>query len=156
MSQTLVAGVGELHLEVIASKLKSKFGSGIIFKEPKIPYRETIRKPVDAEGKHKKQTGGHGQYGHVWIDFEPIGDVSVPFEFVDKIVGGVVPRQYIPAVEKGLKNACKKVFLQVTRWLVLGRLYMMVHIIVLTLRRWHLKWLQLWHIESSQKGTPYY
>ncbi len=108
MSQTLVAGVGELHLEVIASKLKSKFGSGIIFKEPKIPYRETIRKPVDAEGKHKKQTGGHGQYGHVWIDFEPIGDVSVPFEFVDKIVGGVVPRQYIPAVEKGLQECLQK------------------------------------------------
>lgn len=108
MSQTLVAGVGELHLEVIASKLKSKFGSGITFKEPRIPYRETIRKPVKAEGKHKKQTGGHGQYGHVWIDFEPIGDVSIPFEFVDKIVGGVVPRQYIPAVEKGLQECLRK------------------------------------------------
>ncbi len=108
IGQTLVAGVGELQLEVVASKLKSKFGSGIIFKEPKIPYRETIRKPVKAEGKHKKQTGGHGQYGHVWIEFEPIGDVNIPFEFVDKIVGGVVPRQYIPAVEKGLQESLRK------------------------------------------------
>lgn len=108
IGQTLVAGVGELHLEVIANKVKSKFGSGLIFKEPKIPYRETIRRPVKAEGKHKKQTGGHGQFGHVWVDFEPIGDVNIPFEFVDKIVGGVVPRQYIPAVEKGLEECLHK------------------------------------------------
>lgn len=108
IGQTLVAGVGELHLEVIANKVKSKFGSGLTFKEPKIPYRETIRKPVKAEGKHKKQTGGHGQFGHVLIDFEPIGDVDVPLEFVDKIVGGAVPRQYIPAVEKGLEDCLKK------------------------------------------------
>ncbi|NMA96339.1 MAG: elongation factor G [Clostridiales bacterium] len=108
IGQTLIAGVGELHLEVLANKVKSKFGSGLTFKEPRLPYRETIRKPVKAEGRHRKQTGGHGQFGHIWVDFEPIGDVDIPFEFVDKIVGGVVPRQYIPAVEKGLEECLKK------------------------------------------------
>jgi elongation factor G len=97
-----------LHLEVLCRKLKNKFGVEAELKEPKIPYRETIRKSVKAEGKHKKQSGGHGQYGHCWIEFEPIMDASADFEFVDKIVGGVVPRQYIPAVEKGLRESVAK------------------------------------------------
>ncbi|NLJ40658.1 MAG: elongation factor G [Clostridiales bacterium] len=101
-NQTLISGVGEMQLDVIASRLKSKFGAGAVYKEPRVAYRETIRKSVKAEGRHKKQSGGHGQFGHVWIDFEPLPDPDVKFEFVDKIVGGVVPRQYIPAVEKGL------------------------------------------------------
>lgn len=106
--QMLISGIGEMHLEVLASRLKNKFGVTAAFSEPKIPFRETIRKPLRAEGKHKKQSGGHGQYGHVWIEFEPIlGSVS-KFEFVDKVVGGVVPRQYIPAVEKGLLETIKK------------------------------------------------
>lgn len=104
-NQTLISGVGEMQLDVIASRLKSKFGVGAVFSEPKVAYRETIRKPVKAEGRHKKQSGGHGQFGHVWIDFEPLGDTETQFEFVDKIVGGVVPRQYIPAVEKGLQES---------------------------------------------------
>ncbi len=102
---TLISGLGELHIEVITKKLLNKFGVEVILKDPKIPYRETIRKSVKAEGKHKKQSGGHGQYGHCWIEFEPITDGSADFEFVDKIVGGVVPRQYIPAVEKGLRES---------------------------------------------------
>jgi elongation factor G len=106
--QMLISGIGEMHLEVLASRLKNKFGVTAAFKEPKVAFRETIRKPLRVEGKHKKQTGGHGQYGHVWIEFEPIPGSDSKFEFVDKVVGGVVPRQYIPAVEKGLHETIKK------------------------------------------------
>ncbi len=102
---TLVNGMGEMHLEVILQKLKSKFGAEGELHEPRIPYRETIRKSAEAEGKHKKQSGGAGQFGVVQIRFEPILDGSADFEFVNKIVGGVVPKEYIPAVEKGLKES---------------------------------------------------
>ncbi len=102
--QTLIHGMGEQHLEIITKRLANKFGVEIVLKDPIIPYRETIRKSAKAEGKHKKQSGGHGQFGHVWIEFEPITDGSGDFEFVDKVVGGAVPRQYIPAVEKGLRE----------------------------------------------------
>lgn len=106
--QTLISGMGEQHLEVVTKKLQNKFGVEVVLKDPKVPYRETIRKSAKAEGKHKKQSGGHGQYGHVWIEFEPILDGSSDFEFVDKIVGGVVPKQYIPAVEKGLRECIEE------------------------------------------------
>ena len=105
---TVISGIGELHLEVITKKLSNKFNTEVILSDPKIPYRETIRKSVKAEGKHKKQSGGHGQFGHCWIAFDPITDGSTSFEFVDKIVGGSVPRQYIPAVEKGLRESIVK------------------------------------------------
>lgn len=101
--QTILSGMGEQHLEIITSRLKSKFGVDVELTIPKVPYRETIRGKVQVEGKHKKQTGGRGQYGHVWLEIEPLppgGD----FEFVDKIFGGAVPRQYIPAVEKGVRE----------------------------------------------------
>lgn len=101
--EMIIKGIGELHLDVILCKLKNKFGAEAMLSEPKIPYRETIRSAVEAEGKHKKQSGGHGQYGHCWLKFEPL--MEGDFEFVDKIVGGVVPRQYIPAVEKGLRES---------------------------------------------------
>lgn len=104
---TLISGLGELHLEVLCRKLQNKFGVEAVLVDPKIPYRETIRKAVKAEGRHKKQSGGHGQFGHVWVEFEPITDGSSEFEFVDKVVGGVVPRQYIPAVEKGLRETVR-------------------------------------------------
>ncbi|MDP2891775.1 MAG: elongation factor G [Bacillota bacterium] len=107
-SDMLIGGLGEIHLEVICRKLANKFGVEAELKDPKVPYRETIRKAVKAEGKHKKQTGGHGQFGHCFIEFEPIADGSGGFEFVDKVVGGAVPRQYIPAVEKGLKECIQK------------------------------------------------
>lgn len=106
-AETIISGIGETHLEVIASKLKNKFGVDVELQEPKIPYRETIRKISDAQGKHKKQSGGHGQYGDVVIKFEPRYDGD-ELEFIDKIVGGVVPRQYIPAVEKGLLECIKE------------------------------------------------
>lgn len=106
--QTLISGMGEQHLEVVTKKMHNKFGVEVVLKDPKIPFRETIKKSAKAEGKHKKQSGGHGQYGHVWVEFEPILDGSTAFEFVDNIVGGVVPRQYIPAVEKGLRECMEE------------------------------------------------
>jgi elongation factor G len=102
---TLVSGLGELHLEVICRKLHNKFGVEAQLSDPQIPYRETIKKKVKAQGRHKKQSGGHGQFGDVWIEFEPLFDSAESFEFVDQIVGGVVPRNYIPAVEKGLRES---------------------------------------------------
>ncbi len=104
-SDTLVSGLGELHLEVICKKLLNKFGVEAQLSDPQIPYRETIKKKVKAQGRHKKQSGGHGQFGDVWIEFEPLFDSTENFEFVDQIVGGVVPRNYIPAVEKGLRES---------------------------------------------------
>lgn len=103
-AETIISGQGETHLEVIASKLKSKFGADVLLRIPKIPYRETIKKVADVQGKHKKQSGGHGQYGDVLIKFEPRQDGEDDLLFVDAVVGGVVPRQYIPAVEKGLRE----------------------------------------------------
>jgi elongation factor G len=101
--QTIISGVGEQHLDVIVSKLKAKYGVEVNLTDPRVPYRETIRKKVKVEGKHKKQTGGHGQYGHVWIEFEPGETEDLTFE--EKIFGGAVPKQYHPAVEKGLREA---------------------------------------------------
>ena len=97
--EMIISGQGETHLDVINKKLKAKFNVSALLKTPKIAYKETIRKTVEAEGKHKKQSGGHGQYGHCKVRFEPFdGD----FEFAEEVVGGSVPKQYIPAVEKGL------------------------------------------------------
>ncbi|TYP48162.1 elongation factor G [Thermosediminibacter litoriperuensis] len=105
--QLLVSGMGEIHLEVLAGKLASKFGSEVVLSVPKVPYRETIRGTAKVEGKYKKQTGGRGQYGHVWIEFSPIKSEE-DFEFEEKIFGGAVPKQYIPAVEKGIREAMKE------------------------------------------------
>ncbi len=105
--ETLIEGQGELHLDIIVSKLAAKFNVKAKLSDPKIPYRETIRKPVRVQGRHKKQSGGHGQFGDIWVEFEPLTD-GTEFEFVDKVVGGSVPRQYIPAVEKGLRDCIKK------------------------------------------------
>lgn len=99
--EMIMSGQGETHLEILAKKLKARYGVEVCLSEPAIPYRETIRAVANAEGKHKKQTGGHGQYGHCKVRFEP---TEQEFEFVDEVVGGAVPKQYIPAVEKGLKE----------------------------------------------------
>lgn len=101
--QTLLTGMGEMHLDITLDKLKRKFGVDIITKDVRVPYRETIRGTVKVEGKHKKQTGGHGQYGHCWLRIEPLAEGT--FEFGEEIFGGSVPRQYIPAVEKGVREA---------------------------------------------------
>ncbi|MTI93881.1 MAG: elongation factor G [Firmicutes bacterium] len=105
--QTLIYGMGETHLEIIVSRLAKKFGVEVELSKPKIAYKETIKGSTKVEGKHKKQSGGRGQFGHVWIEFEPLPR-GEKFEFVDKIFGGAVPRNYIPAVEKGLIEAMEE------------------------------------------------
>ncbi|NLB90096.1 MAG: elongation factor G [Clostridiales bacterium] len=107
-TETILSGQGELHLDVIRNKLSSKFGANAVLEDPKIAYRETIRKTVQAQGRHKKQSGGHGQFGDVWIEFSPLAEGEGDFEFVDAVVGGVVPRNFIPAVEKGLRENLPK------------------------------------------------
>jgi len=99
--QTLIAGQGELHLEIIVHRLKERFGVSVTLEKPRIPYRESIRRPAEAQGRHKKQTGGRGQFGDVWLKIEP-APRGKHFEFVDGVVGGVVPHKFIPAVEKGV------------------------------------------------------
>ena len=108
--EMVLSGMGQVHLEVTIEKLKRKFGVDVKMKTPKVPYKETIRVRAQAQGKYKKQTGGHGQYGDAWIEIEPLPR-GTGFEFVDKIVGGVIPRQYIPAVEKGLVEALHEGYL---------------------------------------------
>ena len=102
--EMVISGMGEQHLDVIVSKLKTKFGVDVTLRSPRVPYRETIRKTVSVQGRHKKQSGGHGQFGDVWIEFRPIGDTNIDFEFEDAVVVGVVPRNFIPSVEKGLRE----------------------------------------------------
>ena len=102
--ETILSGMGDLHLEVAVDRLKRKFGVEVEVGTPKVAYRETILAKAQAQGKYKRQSGGRGQYGDVWLELEPL-DRGESFEFVDKVVGGVVPRNYIPAVEKGVKEA---------------------------------------------------
>lgn len=103
----ILSGMGQVHIEVIAEKLKRKFGVEVELKEPKVPYKETIKGSTKVQGKYKKQSGGRGQYGDTWLEIEPLPRGS-GFEFADKIVGGAIPRQYIPAVEKGLVEAMEQ------------------------------------------------
>lgn len=105
--QTLLYGIGEQQLEVVASKLKDKYKVEIELDRPRIAFRETIRKKSQVQGKHKKQSGGHGQYGDVIMEFEPSGDLSEPYVFEERIVGGAVPKNYFPAVEKGIQECVK-------------------------------------------------
>jgi len=104
--QMIISGMGEQHLDVIVSKLKSKFGVDVVLSKPKVAYRETIRKKVQVQGRYKKQTGGHGQFGDVWIEFEPCDSESM--EFAERVVGGAVPKGFFPAVEKGLRDSISK------------------------------------------------
>lgn len=107
--QTIISGMGELHLDVLVDRMRREFGVEANIGKPQVAYRETIRKTVEVEGKHVKQSGGRGQYGHVWLRLEPLNPDD-EYEFVNEIVGGVVPREYIPAVDKGvqeqMKNGC--------------------------------------------------
>ena len=104
--QLLLYGMGDQHLEIIASRLKNEYKVEIELDKPKVAYRETIRKTSDVEAKHKKQSGGHGQYGHVKMRFSASGDLETPFIFEQEVVGGAVPKNYFPAVEKGLQESC--------------------------------------------------
>ena len=105
--EILLSGLGQIHVETAVEKLKRKFNVEAILKTPKVPYRETIKKKVRVQGKHKKQTGGHGQFGDCWIQMEPLPR-GQGFEFVDAIVGGAIPKTYIPAVEKGIIESAQK------------------------------------------------
>ena len=104
--EQILSALGEQHIDVIVSRLKSKFGAEVELKTPKIAYRETIRKAVKVQGRHKKQSGGHGQYGDVWIEFEPCDSDELVFE--EKVFGGAVPKNFFPAVEKGLRESTQK------------------------------------------------
>lgn len=103
-NQTILSGMGELHLEVLVDRLKREFSVEANIGKPQVAYRETIQKTVETEGKYVKQSGGRGQYGHVWLKLEPI-EGATGYEFVDKIVGGKIPKEYIPSVDKGIKEA---------------------------------------------------
>ena len=103
--QQVISGLGTQHLEVAVAKLKNKFGVEITLETPRVPYRESIRKSCKAQGRHKKQTGGHGQFGDVWIQFEPIEGEDI--EFAENVFGGSVPKNYFPAVEKGVRQAAE-------------------------------------------------
>jgi elongation factor G len=103
-NQTLIAGMGELHLEIIVDRLKREFNVAANVGKPQVAYRETITRPAKAEGKFIRQTGGRGQYGHVYLEVQP-KEQGEGFEFINKVVGGAIPREFIPAVEKGVKEA---------------------------------------------------
>jgi len=105
--QKLISGMGELHLEIIVDRLSREFGLGANIGTPQVAYKETLRKSVRAEGKYVKQSGGRGQYGHVWLEIGP-NEQGRGFEFRNKIIGGVVPREFIPAVEKGIREALEE------------------------------------------------
>ncbi len=106
--QLLLYGLGDQHLEVVVSKLKERYKVDVNLVEPRIAYKETITKQVRVQGKYKKQSGGHGQYGDVHMEFEPLGDLDTPYVFEEKIFGGSVPKNYFPAVEKGIAESCQK------------------------------------------------
>ncbi len=106
--QSLLYGIGDQQLEVVASKLINRYKVEIVLEKPKFAFRETLRKKVKVQGRHKKQSGGHGQYGDVWMEFEPSGDLETPYIFEEKIFGGSVPKNYFPAVEKGLQECVQK------------------------------------------------
>lgn len=105
--ETVVYGIGDQHLDVILNKLKNKYKAEVTLADPKVMYRETITKSATGEGRHKKQSGGHGQFGHVFVDFAPNPDVE-EMEFDEKVFGGAVPKQYFPAVENGLRECCEE------------------------------------------------
>ena len=108
--ELLLAGQGQSHIEVTVAKLKRRFGVEVTLKLPRIPYRETIKAAVEAHGRHKKQTGGHGQFGDCKVKFEPLPSGS-DFEFVNDIFGGSIPRQFVPAIEKGIQDSRMRGFL---------------------------------------------
>ena len=106
--QSLMYGIGDQHLDIVVSKLLNRYRVEVELGRPRVAFRETIRGKVKVQGKHKKQSGGHGQYGDVVMEFEPSGDLETPYVFEEKIVGGVVPKNYFPAVEKGIQECVTK------------------------------------------------
>jgi elongation factor G len=110
-AETLVSGMGESHIEIALERMQRRFGVEVVKRERRVPYRETIRKKAKAEGRHKKQTGGHGQFGDVWLEVEPLPEAEKDYVFENRIVGGVVPKEYVPGVEKGVAESLHEGFL---------------------------------------------
>jgi elongation factor G len=110
IKQLIISGIGELHLDIILSRLKRKYGVSVELTKPRIKYCETFTRKAEAQGKYKKQTGGHGQYGDCWIRIQPL-EKGAGLEFVNKIVGGKIPSRYIPSIEKGVREALQQGFL---------------------------------------------
>jgi elongation factor G len=106
-NEIILEGMGEAHLDVVAARLRDKFGVSITLGQPHVAYRETLAKPVKAQGRHKKQSGGHGQFGDCWISMEPL-PIGGGFEYVDEIKGGVVPNKFIPSVEAGVVESMRR------------------------------------------------
>jgi elongation factor G len=143
-AQTIISGMGELHLDVLVDRMRREFDVEANIGKPQVSYRETIRESVDIEGKFVRQSGGKGQYGHVWLKLEPLG-LDDEYEFVDKIVGGVVPKEYIPAVDKGIQEQMKNGVIAGYPLLALRATYMMGHSMMLIRAKWLSKSLDLWH-----------
>ena len=138
--ETILTAMGDAHVDVLVERLKRKFGASVKTATPRVPYRETIRTEAKVDNKFKRQTGGHGQYGHVVIQFSPT-ESGTGFEFGNKIVGGVVPKQYIPAVEKGLRETMAEgVSWPATRWSTSGRGWWTAATTPSTARRWPSRW----------------
>ena len=135
--------MGELHLDVLVDRMRREFDVEANIGKPQVSYRETIRDSVEVEGKFVRQSGGKGQYGHVWLKLEPLG-LDDEYEFVDKIVGGVVPKEYIPAVDKGIQEQMKNGVMPVTPFLRSAQLYMMGPFMMLIQVRWPLKLQDQW------------
>jgi elongation factor G len=110
-AETLLAGMGESHLDIAIERMQRRFGVEVLKHDRRVPYRETIKKKARAEGRHKKQTGGHGQFADIWLEIEPLAGSSENYVFENKIVGGVVPREYVPGVEKGVADSLKRGFI---------------------------------------------
>lgn len=110
-AEMLLSGMGEAHLEIATERMQRRYGVEVIKKDRRVPYREAIRKKARAEGRHKKQTGGHGQFADVWLEVEPLNDSEREYVFENKIVGGVVPKEYVPGVEKGVADSVKQGFI---------------------------------------------
>jgi elongation factor G len=106
-NETIVSGIGEIHLELMLERLKERYGVEVEVGKPRIPYRETVRRPVKVQGKYKKQSGGRGQYGDCWIELSPLSAGS-GFEFTNSIFGGAIPSKYVPAIEKGVRDTMQK------------------------------------------------
>ncbi|HZC77663.1 MAG TPA: elongation factor G, partial [Ktedonobacterales bacterium] len=110
-AETLLAGMGESHLDIAIERMQRRFGVEVLKHDRRVPYRETIKKKARAEGRHKKQTGGHGQFADIWLEIEPLAGSAENYVFENKIVGGVVPREYVPGVEKGVADSLKRGFI---------------------------------------------
>ena len=136
--------MGELHLDVIVDRLKREFKVEANVGAPQVAYRETFREAAEVEGKFIRQSGGRGQYGHVWIKFEPIEE-GAGFEFENNIVGGVVPREYIPAVEQGIEEAMENGVLAGYPLIDVKATLFDGSTMMLTPVKWHLKLLHPWH-----------